>query len=206
MDTNLGSTAAIPLFHGTEVFGVIQLYFDSDFDVQNADKQLLEAIGTRVAPLMMGSLAFERSQANALTDITTELPNERAFYLILENQIAEAQRRRDERPLTVLAIDIRNFDEINQQFGHAAGDRALNFVAQVVKDNLRQMDFLARSTGDEFLVVLPTASQDITDRYPRERECAGRSCPSRRVLVTSEGMTLAAAHAQLGDLGACRRR
>ena len=159
---NAVSSVAIPLFHGTDVFGVLQLYFDADFDIEHIDEPLFEAIATRVAPLMSGSIAIERSQANALTDITTDLPNERAFYMILENQIAEAQRKRDERPLAVLAIDIKNFDDINQQFGHTAGDRTLNFVAQIVKDNLRQMDFLARSIGDEFIAILPTATLDIT--------------------------------------------
>lgn len=97
-----------------------------------------------------------------MTDVTTDLPNERAFYLILENQIAEAQRKREDRPLTILAIDIKNFDEVNQKFGHAAGDRILNFVAHGIKDNLRQMDFLARSIGDEFLAILPTATKEVS--------------------------------------------
>ena len=157
-----GSSAAIPLCHGTEVFGVLQLYFDTGFDMAKVDQSLFEAVGTRVSPLMLASIAFERSQANALTDVTTDLPNERAFYLILENQIAEAQRKREDRQLTILAINIQNFSEINQRFGHAAGDRVLNFVAQNVKDNLRQMDFLARSIGDEFLAVLPTASKEVS--------------------------------------------
>jgi diguanylate cyclase (GGDEF)-like protein len=155
-----GLSVAIPLFNGSEVFAVLQLFFDAEVDVESFDRPLLEAVGTRVAPLMLASIAYERSQANALTDVTTDLPNERAFYLILENQIAEAQRKRDERPLTILAIDIKGFDEMNSRFGHPAGDRILNFVAQVIKDNLRQMDFLARSIGDEFLVILPTASQE----------------------------------------------
>ncbi|MEO6656604.1 MAG: sensor domain-containing diguanylate cyclase [Pyrinomonadaceae bacterium] len=157
-----GSSAAIPLCHGTEVFGVLQLFFETDFDMAKVDQTLFEAVGTRISPLMLASIALERSQANALTDITTDLPNERAFYLILENQIAEAQRKREDRPLTILAIDIQNFSDINQRFGHASGDRVLNFVAQNVKDNLRQMDFFARSIGDEFLAVLPTASKEVS--------------------------------------------
>src|SRR5258706_10818720 len=136
---DFASSVAIPLLHGLEVFGILELYFGPDFDMRKADRSLFEAVGTRVAPLLLTSIAFEQSEANALTDVTTDLPNERAFYLILENQIAEAQRKREERPLSILAIDIKNFDDINQRFGHAAGDRALNLVAQVVRDDLRQM-------------------------------------------------------------------
>jgi len=160
-EQEFGSTVALPLCNGSEVFGVLQMYFGSDFDSENIEHSLYEAISVRVAPLILTSLAFERSNENAMTDVTTDLPNERAFYLILENQIAEAFRKREERPLTILAIDIRNFDELNQRFGHAAGDRVLNFAANVIKDNLRQMDFLSRSIGDEFLAILPTASKDI---------------------------------------------
>ena len=109
----------------------------------------------------MSSMSFERSLTNALTDTLTNLPNERAFYLVLENQIAESQRNRDERPLTILTVDIKNFTELNQNFGHAAGDQILAFAANLIKAQLRQMDFLARSQNDEFLAVLPTASDEI---------------------------------------------
>lgn len=155
-------SVAIPLIRGMEVFGVLQLYFERGYDLEKAGHSLFEAVGTRVSPLILSSIAFERSQVNALTDATTDLPNERAFYLILENQIAEAMRKRDDRPLTILTIDVKDFDQINQKFGHAAGDQVLNFVAQVVKDNLRQMDFFARSMSDEFLAILPTASKEIS--------------------------------------------
>ena len=159
---HLSPSVAIPLVHGMDVFGVLQLYFDHTYNAEKAGNSLFEAIGTRVSPLILSSIAFERSQANALTDATTDLPNERAFYMILEKQIAEATRKRDDRPLTILTIDIKEFDDINRRHGHAVGDRVLNFVAQIVKDNLRQMDFFARSMSDEFLAILPTASKEVS--------------------------------------------
>ena len=63
--------------------------------------------------------------------------------------------------MTVLGIDIKNFDDFNRQFGHAAGDRILYYAAGTIKNQLRQMDFSARTTGDEFLAVLPTASEEV---------------------------------------------
>jgi GGDEF domain-containing protein len=155
-----GGVVTIPLTRDGEPFGVLELHCTSgeSFD----ENHLFDSIGTRVSPLILNSLAFERTVTNALTDATTELPNERALYLILENQIAESQRKREERPMTLLAIDIRGFDDINAKFGHAAGDRALTFAAQAMRDTLRQMDFLARCTDDQFLAVLPTASKEIS--------------------------------------------
>lgn len=154
--------AAVPLKNGSEVFGILHLDFEMNYDVVDLDLHLLEAIGTRASPLLLSSIHNEQSHINAVTDSTTDLPNERAFHMVLENQVAESQRKGSTRPLTILALDVRSFDEINKRFGHSAGDRVLGFVAQIIKDNLRQMDFLARSAADEFVVVLPTASKEIS--------------------------------------------
>ncbi|MEJ7848517.1 MAG: sensor domain-containing diguanylate cyclase [Pyrinomonadaceae bacterium] len=156
------SAAAIPLLHENEVFGVLILYSTSPAEAEAATVQLLETIGERIAPIFRGSMVFERSLSTALIDPLTGLPNERAFFMILENQLAESHRYRDERPLTVLVLDIKGFSEVNSGFDHATGDRLLGFAADLVKDQLRKMDFLARSVNDEFVVILPTANEKTT--------------------------------------------
>jgi diguanylate cyclase (GGDEF)-like protein len=158
---DIAPSVAIPLWHDSKVFGVLQLSFDKNHDARNVDQSLFEAIGTRAAPLVLSSMAFERSHNNALTDVTTDLPNERAFDLILGNQVAEVQRRGSTRTLSILAIDIKEFEALNKRFGHATGDRILNFTGQLIKDHLRDMDFCARGKGDEFLAVLPTATEEL---------------------------------------------
>ncbi len=155
------SSIAAPLFRKGEITGVIQLFSDKKESFDDNSLELLEAVAERIAPMFAGSMAFERSLSNALTDSLTALPNERAFYLVLENQIAESTRFQNERPLTILSIDVHNFSQFNEKFGHAAGDRFLAFAGKNIKNQLRQMDFLARSSGDEFLAVLPTASGGI---------------------------------------------
>ena len=162
------SSAAIPLTHEGDSFAVFQMFFEGSEALTAETREKLSAIAERISPLFLGSMAFERSLSNALTDPLTKLPNERAFHMVLENQLAESHRFRDERPLTVLAVDIKNFDDLNRDHGHAAGDRALAFVAERVSSQLRKMDFLARSMNDEFLIVLPKASErtavEITGR------------------------------------------
>lgn len=160
---NFGSAIAVPLFKQTQIFGVIVAYAAKGAKYDGGSVTLAEAIAERVAPLFSSSFAYERSVSNALTDSLTNLPNERGFFLVLENQVAESQRFRDERPLTVLALDIRNFDEINSRHGHVVGDAILEFVSEIVKRQLRQMDVLTRSAGDEFLAVLPTAGERIAE-------------------------------------------
>jgi diguanylate cyclase (GGDEF)-like protein len=161
--SKFGSAVAVPLFQGAEVFGIIVLYSDAETVYRDDSLTLCEAVASRVAPLFKSSLCFEQNLSNALTDSLTKLPNERAFFLVLENQIAESQRFRNERPLTVLTIDIQNFDEINNKYGHLRGDEILEFVAVAIKKQLRKMDVLVRSAGDEFFAILPTANEKITD-------------------------------------------
>lgn len=159
---DIDSVVAAPLFRDSEIFGVLELFGGKQSSYGESSVKLLEAICERSSPLLLSSLAFEKNLTNALTDPLTDLPNERAFFLVLENQIAESQRNRDERPLTVLAVDIKNFSEINQRFGHSTGDKILSFAAGLIREQLRRMDFLTRSSSDEFLIVLPTASEVTT--------------------------------------------
>jgi diguanylate cyclase (GGDEF)-like protein len=166
------SAVAIPLRHDGQAFAILVLYTTEPITGIEDLHPTFEAIGERVAPLFLSSISFDRSISNALTDTLTCLPNERAFYMVLENQLAESQRFRTERPLTVLTIDIKNFADANQSFGFAAGDRILSFTAEHLTSQLRKMDFLSRSSNDEFLIILPTATAkfaaEIIDRI-RER-------------------------------------
>lgn len=153
------SAVAMPLIHEGEIIGVYQLYSDSELDAGADSASIFEAIGEHVSPLFRSSMAFEQSVSTALTDALTGLPNERAFFMVLENQLAESMRYRDERPLTIVAIDIKGFAEVNSSLGHQTGDRILEFAGSKIKEHLRKMDFLARSINDEFVMILPTAAE-----------------------------------------------
>ena len=170
---DLNCAVSVPLSSEAKVFGVLTLYGDRENAFSPRHCQLLEAVGERISPFLLSSIAFARNIENALTDNVTELPNERAFFLVLENQIAESQRYREMRPLTILSMDIRNFEEINRRFGHSRGDQILTYAARLIKGQLRQMDFLSRAAGDEFLAVLPTASDEITKIIVERIEKAG---------------------------------
>ncbi len=166
----LNSAISVPLSRGGNIFGVLQLFGKNENSFDQNSLALLEAIGERIIPLLNGSQSFERNLSSAMTDSLTALPNERAFYLVLENQIAEALRLPEKRNLAVMTIDIKEFDDLNKTYGHAVGDGILNFTAQTIKKQLRQMDFLSRSMNDEFFAVLPTADSDITERIIRRIE------------------------------------
>ena len=97
-----------------------------------------------------------------MTDPLTELPNARGFYMMLEQRLAECQRLNKES-LALISMDVDDFKKINDQWGHATGDRLLANVARVIRKELRQMDILARYAGDEFVAIMPMASQGMSE-------------------------------------------
>lgn len=92
-----------------------------------------------------------------LTDPLTGLSNRRMADAFLKRHWAQLERR--QTPLSCLIIDLDNFKQINDQFGHDAGDMALRTFSAVLKHQVRQEDLAVRLGGDEFLVVCPLARQ-----------------------------------------------
>jgi len=91
------------------------------------------------------------------TDHLTGLLNRRAFLQILANEIL--RQGRNNQPLTLAYIDIDNFKDINDNFGHTKGDYILQLVAGSFVQSLRKTDIIARLGGDEFAILLPDMDQ-----------------------------------------------
>lgn len=112
---------------------------------------------------MQGEILVHLSELNesrkvlehlARHDTLTGLPNRRMFFDRLEHAIANS--RRSGKQLAVLYIDLDRFKEINDSFGHAAGDAVLARVASLMKSAVREVDTVARLGGDEFVILLDT--------------------------------------------------
>jgi diguanylate cyclase (GGDEF)-like protein len=162
IEPNDGWSVAVPLIREGKVFAIFKMFTSGSVERTNETRELLDAIGERISPLFLSSFAYERSVTDALTDPLTKLPNERALFMVLENQLAESQRFRDERPLSVLAVEISDFDEANEYLGAANGEKLVKFTGETLRNCLRKMDFLARTVGDEFVIILPTANETTT--------------------------------------------
>jgi diguanylate cyclase (GGDEF)-like protein len=89
----------------------------------------------------------------ASTDPKTGLWNDRYFTKILENELSRSAR--SDRPLTVVVADLDLLRNINNTFGHLAGDTVLIGVARVLKESVRDYDVVARFGGEEFMILLP---------------------------------------------------
>uniref|UniRef100_UPI001F55F51B GGDEF domain-containing protein n=1 Tax=Anaeromyxobacter oryzisoli TaxID=2925408 RepID=UPI001F55F51B len=104
----------------------------------------------------------------AQTDALTGLANLRAFRARIDEEVKRARRYRT--PLTCVMADMDQLKPINDQLGHAAGDRAIAAVAAVLRHELRETDFGARYGGDEFVVLLPHTTAE-EGRVFAERAC-----------------------------------
>jgi len=110
------------------------------------------------------SMAYRLQQANrrlkelSETDPLTETVNRRRFMEVAEQQLALAQRH--SYPTSLLLLDLDHFKQINDQYGHATGDRALVEITEVVRAELRESDTLARFGGEEFVVLLPHTARE----------------------------------------------
>jgi diguanylate cyclase (GGDEF)-like protein len=97
--------------------------------------------------------SLDRERSIARTDYVTGINNSRAFYQLASMEILRA--RRHHYPFTVAYIDLDNFKQVNDNFGHSIGDKVLKVVASTFNLILRRTDLVARLGGDEFAVLLP---------------------------------------------------
>jgi diguanylate cyclase (GGDEF)-like protein len=96
----------------------------------------------------------ERLERASNYDSLTNLPNRRYMTIRLEEIAAQAARK-PEADFTVMIADIDDFKAVNDNFGHAAGDRVLQAVASALELSLREYDMCARWGGEEFLLLFP---------------------------------------------------
>ena len=131
---------------------------DEEQDFSSMDREtLLEHV--EVMQVHIGELEEElqelRAQLLSLSqfDPMTGLPSRGHFMINLRQEVARA--RRYDRPLSLVVVDIDEFTEFNAKYGQTAGDHALQDAAKILRRVVRDSDFLARSGGDEFVVILP---------------------------------------------------
>ena len=104
------------------------------------------------------SASNQKLQEAGMTDMLTGCPNRRYAMDRINQEWAMAVRT--ERPLACMVVDLDNLKQINDAHGHEAGDRALKLVASAFKGEMRAQEVLARSGGDEFIVICPDTPLD----------------------------------------------
>ena len=123
--------------------------------------------------------SLEQERNLARTDDLTGLLNRRSFTEAAQAEITRARRFR--HPFTIAYMDVDNFKEVNDRYGHSTGDSVLRAFGETIRQNLREVDVIARLGGDEFVILMPETDgeaaravvrrmyEDITKVIERDR-------------------------------------
>lgn len=140
--------------------GSIRQAIDQYQHTDQAQQQLaqqLETLGAKIKTMEVEAeknrTSLETHRKKALQDPLTELPNREAYN---ERASVEVQRwQRYGRPLSLAIFDIDHFKQINDTFGHQAGDRVIKVIGRSIAKRLREVDFFCRYGGEEFVALMP---------------------------------------------------
>lgn len=116
-------------------------------------KLLQERLNEMEAEVKESRLAIEEQKRKATHDPLTGLPNRDAYQARLEEELV--RRHRYGGNLSLVVCDVDHFKNINDNYGHLAGDRVLKLISRTLRKNLRDIDFIARFGGEEFVILMP---------------------------------------------------
>lgn len=184
--------AAVPLMDDDELIGAVTIYTDQLEEYGEEHIRLLETISRIGADAIGKTQKHDEAKTHALTDPMTLLPNARSLQMQFDKEVARSSR--GNTTFQLLMLDLDGFKAVNDTYGHKVGDDMLRSIGQVIREQLRDYDFLARYGGDEFVALIPEAdSTGIADLCERiEKAVAGFSLPVSDTLTASVGVSLGA--------------
>jgi len=138
--------------------GVLTLY-RTDADAFTSDHlRVLQVITSRVAMFVENALKYREAESSATIDYLTGMSNARALSVHLEKELARCLR--EHSTVGIVVCDLDGFKEINDRFGHLAGDKVLKTFAASMRTVCRESDYAARMGGDEFVIVAPGMTEE----------------------------------------------
>ena len=176
-----------------EVLGSLEVFCGAS-QCAPVDRQSADLIANSLGIVVKSLFLVEETQLLALTDGLTGLYNRRHATKRLEEEIARS--RRNGTGLCVAMCDVDHFKAINDEFGHGAGDRVLQQIAESLTEYVRRNDVVARWGGEEFLVIFSeiklTAARIVAERL------RGRLANTPKVEGGPEQITVSVGLAMLG--------
>jgi diguanylate cyclase (GGDEF)-like protein len=145
-----------PLRGGVRVHGLIALGRTELPPFNELDLELLQTLAFQLTSVLERALLLSDLERLAVTDGLTGLYNYRHFQERYREEVNLC--RRYQHPLAVMLIDLDGFKQVNDTYGHLEGDYLLVQLADVLRNTLRNTEFIARYGGDEFVVLMPSTN------------------------------------------------
>lgn len=166
-----GGCACYPLLAGGTVIGAILMAKkDMEYSYGEDTHKLMSTYAGLASSALHRIRLMEMTKRASVTDVLTGIYNRRFFNEILEKQLALAKRHNE--PLSLLIVDIDHFKNINDTYGHTAGDLALQQAVKFMKNAIRSSDIMARYGGEEFAIIMPVT--DIAHALSKAEEICQR--------------------------------
>jgi len=157
---------SIPLISGDRTIGVLNVN-DPEFRYLEEEdfKARIIRISQHLAVSIHNTLLFEKVKDLSMRDSMTGLYNFRHFLNALREEIEKAKKNKES--LSCIMIDIDNFKQFNDNYGHQIGDLVLKELARSVYISIRSSDIPARYGGDEFIIILPRTNKELAIKLAR---------------------------------------
>lgn len=154
----LGSLCAAPLVYRGERLGLLVALSPQRVSFLPRDVERLQAYAMQAAIALTNARLYEAQEALATKDALTGLRNHREFHERVGHELERL--RRHEGKLALVLLDLDGFKSVNDESGHAAGDRVLRRTAAAIESACRGSDVAFRVGGDEFALMLPDTDRD----------------------------------------------
>ncbi len=155
------SALVVPLEGVTGLVGVLALYRSEADAFTSEHLRILQVVTARVALFIENALRYREAEHSATIDHLTGMANARALSIHLEQELARCKR--ENQRMAVIVCDLDGFKEVNDRYGHLAGDKVLKLFANSVRHVCRSYDYAARMGGDEFVIVATNLTPDAIE-------------------------------------------
>jgi diguanylate cyclase (GGDEF)-like protein len=156
-----GASICVPMVTNGTSHGILSLSFpvgQLDTSAVKAKEQLATVVAQRISLTLTNLRIREQLKRESILDPLTGLFNRRYMRVAFDRELRLASR--SDRPVAVIMLDVDRFKQINDQFGHAAADKALVSLAGLLRSRLRAYDVPIRYGGDEIVILLPDTTPE----------------------------------------------
>ncbi|PIU58097.1 MAG: hypothetical protein COS89_02160 [Deltaproteobacteria bacterium CG07_land_8_20_14_0_80_38_7] len=147
------SLLSAPLIYKGEVLGAINFGRQGVGSFSYSDIKMLSLVAGHIALSIANAKLYTKTRELSVKDELTKVYNRRHFQQMLQMEWKRSVRF--SRNLSIVMIDVDHFKNYNDKFGHLQGDHVLSQIGEILKNNLREVDTVARFGGEEFVILLP---------------------------------------------------